>query len=583
MKRMTTIAGLIGVLLIAACAAPPSRSTGQTASGGTERASQSRGNRAITIGFSSTVQSMGIMGATTTSGGWQSLNEIHSNGLVTADRNTRKPVPRLAAKLPSLDDGSITVLPDGRMRVVYALRSDVTWQDGAPFTAQDLTFSYRFNSDYNLPTAVRRDVLDQIESVEAPDRATFIIYFKEPYAIGGTLGLRAFWPQPAHILGPVYEQFLVRKDADEVLKLAYWTSEYMHLGPFRVTSFDPSELALAAYDAYFLGRPRVDVVYLKSFTDQNTMFSNLLAGTVDMFPDIALTSELGYRLKDIWESSGRGAVRVNMGVTWFLAPQWRPSVQTEAATLDPRVRGALYRALDREALSDALQGGHSELSAWSLLPPGHQFHDATKDGLRPYAYDADRARAELRTLGWTPGDDGVLRNNADGRRFHTAIWATVGRDREIAAFASFWRLAGIEVEESIVPASQSRSLEYRAQYPGWESSGQGYGDAILGRMDPPAASAATRWVGERGGFEDPRAWDLIARYRASLSDRDQAQSMRGISDYVAAELPFLILYYLPDHLGVRAGVKAFDDTDGGAEAAQPYGTYSRNAHLWEVL
>jgi ABC-type transport system substrate-binding protein len=247
------------------------------------------------------------------------------------------------------------------------------------------------------------------------------------------------------------------------------------------------------------------------------------------------------------------------------------------------VRGALYRALDREALSDALQGGHRELSAWSLLPPNHQYHDSTKDGFRRYAYNPEQARTDLREAGWTYAPDGSLRNGSDGRPFRTALWATVGRDREISAFASFWRQVGLEVDESIIPASQSRNLEYRAQYPGWESSGQGYGDAILGRMDPPPASAATRWVGERGGFDDARAWDLIARYRASLSDRDQAQAMRAIGDYVVSELPFLILYYLPDHLGVRAGVKALDDVDGGAEAAQPYGTYTRNAHLWEIV
>jgi len=242
----------------------------------------------------------------------------------------------------------------------------------------------------------------------------------------------------------------------------------------------------------------------------------------------------------------------------------------------------MYRSLDREALSDALQAGHRELAAWSLMPPNHQYYSSTKDGLRPYAYNPDQARNELRELGWTPGGDSILRSNADGHPFKTAIWGTVGRDREISAFASFWRQAGLDVEEAIIPASQSRNLEYRAQYPGWETSGQGYGDAILGRMDPPAASAATRWVGERGGFDDTRAWDLIARYRSSLSERDQSAAMKAIGDYVAAELPFLIVYYLPDQLGVRAGVKALDDIDGGAEAAQPYGTYTRNAHLWEV-
>src|SRR5256885_11999080 len=41
---------------------------------------------------------------------------------------------------------------------------------------------------------------------------------------------------------------------------------------------------------------------------------------------------------------------------------FRPSVQMEPAALDPRVRIALYRALDREGLSEGLQAGHRELA-----------------------------------------------------------------------------------------------------------------------------------------------------------------------------------------------------------------------------
>src|SRR5689334_16950480 len=117
MNRLARIGLFVG-LLAAACTAPQAQPSGSSQG----EASPPRGTRSITIGFSSTVQSMGIMGATTTSGGWQSLNEIHSNGLVTSDVHSRNPVPRLAARLPSLEDGSISLLPDGRMRVVYALR-----------------------------------------------------------------------------------------------------------------------------------------------------------------------------------------------------------------------------------------------------------------------------------------------------------------------------------------------------------------------------------------------------------------------------------------------------------------------------
>ncbi len=572
------------VLAMAACASPTPASQSQARSGQPTDASQPRGGtKTITVGVTAGVQAMSIMGSGTTSGGWMSMNEIHSNGLVTSDNTTRKPVGRLASKVPTPEDGSVSVLPDGRMRVAYSLRPGITWQDGTPFTSKDLEFSYRINTDRGLPS-IQRDSIDQMESVETPDATTFIVYFKGPYYLGATLGIRPFWPLPEHILGAPYERFLASNNADEVINQPYWTSEYVHLGPFRMTQFEPGgDLTFEAYDRYFLGRPKVDVVIVKAFNDQNTLFSNLLANAVDVFPDSALNAQLGTQIEQRWLASAGGKVYTREGITWFLGPQFRPEVQIEQAVLDPRVRAALYRALDREALADALQAGHRELTGWALLPPGDRLYPATRDGLRVFAYDVSRARAELQALGWNTAADGTLRSAVDNHQFRTALSTVPGRDNEIAAMAGYWREFGLQVEEAVVPASQVRDLQARAQYPGWDSSANGAGDAILNRMQGPAATAANRWTGDRGGYEDPRMTDLIMKYRTSLSEADQSHAMKSISDFMVAELPLLVLYFLPEQVGVRTGISALDDAAGGMEAAQPYGTYTRNAHLWDVI
>jgi len=43
-----------------------------------------------------------------------------------------------------------------------------------------------------------------------------------------------------------------------------------------------------------------------------------------------------------------------------------------------------------------------------------------------------------------------------------------------------------------------------------------------------------------------------------------------------------LLFYSPEPIVVRKGIRALDDWQGGAEAAQTYGTYSRNAYLWDI-
>ena len=98
----------------------------------------------------------------------------------------------------------------------------------------------------------------------------------------------------------------------------------------------------------------------------------------------------------------------------------------------------------------------------------------------------------------------------------------------------------------------------------------------------PAASAQNRWSGNRGGYEDPVAQQLLGRYYASIAEGEQFQAMRDISEFMVSELPVLIAYYSREHTGVRKGVLALDDLSGGQHSSRPYGTYSRNAHLWDV-
>ena len=57
--------------------------------------------------------------------------------------------------------------------------------------------------------------------------------------------------------------------------------------------------------------------------------------------------------------------------------------------------------------------------------------------------------------------------------------------------------------------------------------------------------------------------------------------MKAISNFVADTLPFMPIYFTTLDVAVRKGVKALDDHQGGDGATRPYGTYSRNAHLWE--
>jgi len=547
-----------------------------------ETAAQTRpkSQTTITIGIANSVDALSVMGSSTTSGGWQSLNEIHSQGLVTADREVARPIPRLASELPSFDRGTLEMLPDGRMKSAYPLRKDVTWQDGEPFTAQDMVFAYQIDSDPNLPF-LNRDAIQEMDSVEASDDSTFVIYWRGPYYQADSMGLRALWPQPKHLLETPYHTL----DRPAFVNLSYWTADYIHVGPFRLAEFHPGEsLVFTAYDGYFLGRPRTDRIVVRIFNDNDALYSAVLAGAVDMLMDNSLGAELGLQLKDDWDASGKGTVYVGTGTTRFLSPQFDPEIQQLPAVLDARVRQALLFGLDRKALSEVVQRGHGELVANSLLPPGDRLHDAVKDGFAQYVFDQNRARSMLADLGWSPGPDGIL-VGPQGRRFATVLWTTEGDEKEIAVIADYWKQIGVATEQYVVAGAIVRDRGARSKYPGFETSARGSGDSILARVDSrTSAGPRNNYSGaNRGHYVNPHMDDLIDRYRQSPGERDQVAAIKALSDYMAAELPLMLLYYNPTTPAARSGIRAFDDFRGGSEASRPFGTFSRNAHEWEVI
>ncbi|MBV8369517.1 MAG: peptide ABC transporter substrate-binding protein, partial [Candidatus Eremiobacteraeota bacterium] len=96
--------------------------------------------------------------------------------LIACDRAGR-PVPALAAVVPTRANGGISA--DG-LTITYHLRRGVRWHDGAPFTAEDVRFSWRavMNPRNNV---FGRQGYDEVASIDAPDRNTAIVHLKRRY------------------------------------------------------------------------------------------------------------------------------------------------------------------------------------------------------------------------------------------------------------------------------------------------------------------------------------------------------------------------------------------------------------------
>lgn len=581
MSTPRTLVSLALGLLIAAAACAPASGPQDGRPG--QAAAPSPRKTAATLAISAPIPAFSYAYLGTSGGGAQSFNELWVQGLVTNGDSNPAPVPRIAVELPSIDRGTAAVLPDGKMRATWKIRPDVRWADGTDLTARDYAFGLEIMKDRENPLGGATLVVNigpLVESIEVLDDKTFVMHWVRPFYLFDAMGFFALQPMPNHVLRAVWDE----RNMEAFANHPYWRGEFFQVGPYRPVRFEPQvEIVLEAVPHYFLGKPKLDTIILKQFADANVVYAAVLAKGVDISADNALKEEQGMELKTRWEQSGEGKVYIGYGTSRGIFPMFKSEYQAEPAMLDPRVRQALYTAIDRETWAGTMLAGYTQNAAYSLLPPAHSLHDFTKDSLRTYRYDPQQAARMLGDVGWTRGPDGVLTNQLDRRRFKVEIWTTQDNEREVSILSDMWKQIGIDSPLFIIPNARQGDRELRQSFTGVEISARGYGDHILTRAECATLPVPPRYAGaNRGHYCNPEMDRLIAAYQSSITRADQGRAINDIARFHAQDLPMMQLYFNLSHPTVVAGLNALsNDFAGGLQASGYYGSYFRNAHLWE--
>src|SRR5207248_3077881 len=145
-------------------------------------------------------------------------------------------------------------------------------------------FAVEVNQDREIGI-LNPPMLSLIESIQARDDRTVVVTWKGPFidadslfGAGLTGGNMIAIPRPRHILAAPFAG-----DKLGFLGLPYWREAYVGVGPYRMQEWVPgSHILLAANDDYFLGRPQIDEIEIKLFTDINGVITSLLAGTISL-------------------------------------------------------------------------------------------------------------------------------------------------------------------------------------------------------------------------------------------------------------------------------------------------------------
>ena len=327
-------------------------------------------------------------------------------------------IPRLAESVPAIEAGDWVVDPDGRMRLTWRLRPNVRWHDGAPLSVDDFVLGLKIMADPEIPIA-RSSWATIVDSIERVDDRTMVVTWKRPYFLANIGGPDEITPVPHHLLAEAYESG-IRANLDSH---PYWTREFVGLGPYRVGNWIPgSSMEGLAYDDYVLGRPKIDRLQFRFFTDTNALVAALLAGDIDYIPIGSLKVDQLASLKDQWEATGAGSIiRSSDGLRTLLLQYRDPAMPW---VTDYRVRQALLESLDRQALVDTLQHGQTTIGHTIPTPDDPLYALVEQRGLKKYTYDPRHAQELLGQAGWTRASDGKYRD-ASGQPFPFEIRTVV--------------------------------------------------------------------------------------------------------------------------------------------------------------
>jgi peptide/nickel transport system substrate-binding protein len=464
------------------------------------------------------------------------------------------------------------------METTYTLRENLTWQDGAPLTAEDFAFAFRVYTDPGLGVFVSTPQ-DAMEAVLAPDPRTVVVQWRSPNPVGGNLGFEDLDPLPRHLLEPLFNEYAQGRSSGEAFMAdALWTASYIGAGPYRLEHWEPGvQLEGAAFAAHALGQPKINRIVVRIFIDENQTLAAVLAGgQIDYACCNTLRFGQFVTLKREWETARKGTAATIPGTAVFLYLQQRPEYVGHEAQRDLRVRRALAHAVDRQAINEGLFDGLGAPTE-SPVPPNLPYFPGVDRSMTKYPLDLNRATQLMGEAGFTREGGGMFADR-QGRRFHIdfAVQGASEIERMQAILSDSWRQAGFEVHQEVIAPQVYSQLETRHTLPGL---GYAFFQGEDGFLSNEVGTAANRWRGRnRTGWTSSEYDRLWEGWRSELDRGERGRHVAQMMALVSENLPGYALYFSQ---GVIAWVSELKGPS--AKEASKFGrTSEATTAYWDV-
>ena len=471
----------------------------------------------------------------------QQIPLSYLEALVRPDPATMRPTPWLAERWEWRDQG---------LELIFFLRDDVVWHDGAPLTAADAAFSFEvYSADAD---SVVSELFALVESTEElSDRelrirfaardpnwllncATLPVVSREQY--GG------FW-DAAPAAGRTLSDF-------------DWSrSKPIGTGPWRLEEWDDTGVSFTRFDRYWDEGPWLDQLEIAMLEGPRARLEAWQTGKADIVWPVRIR-----QVADLAEAMGT-LVPVPAASVMFAAFNFVNPTQPDGSFwTDLRVRLAASQAMNRERYAEEVFAGFIRWgAAGSVAQPWA--HEAE---LANPSYSPEAASVLLTESGWVDYDGDGVREDVNGRQLRpvaiiredsrpelAAVMARVARDfATVGISLSIEVLAPGAFDERWINRRDYDLIAYAYdQLPAFTDFDL-YGSAWDIRTNPAG------W--NPGGYANPEADGAIEEFLGALSVERQATALRRLQHAVNEDLFGLWLGFPDDLVLVSPEIRGFE-------------------------
>jgi peptide/nickel transport system substrate-binding protein len=443
--------------------------------------------------------------------------------------------PNLAVEVPTQANGGIS--EDGLTWRVR-LRDDVRWHDGEPFTADDVKFTLELitKPDFKAWRTAGHSLVRDI-TVVSPTEITWRM--EESFAPYLSFLTETF----------IVPKHLLEKEADP--NTAAFNQAPVGTGAFKWGQRVAGDhIELVANAEYFGEGPYVERLIFKYIPDVTVLYTQFKSGDIDLVGQTYITADnyeeartLPGRVVEPVPASSVESIYLNLE-----RPQFK----------DPAVREALYAAMDRNAIIDALYYGVPSVT--ETFMPRQSFY--FNPNLPAQEFNLERARKLLYDAGWVPGPDGI--RVKDGVRLSFANSTTSGnhlREQAQQFLQQTFAEIGVEMTISNLPSAVMWGDFWTQSQFDTAMVGITY---LIG-ADPDVTNRFhTRAIAAQGGrgsnnaqYSNAEVDALLEKGSRTFDPEVRREIYLQVQELIRRDLPFLPLFQYTNVYGRKEAIAGF--------------------------